>query len=195
MNVSIDQFHQNLVHVRNLAAIHAELRQNNSRLELSDILRAELVLAVSALDTFIHDLVCLGMVEVLRGQRRQTKSYQEFKVSMKVVSFDSTYNWFEAEIRRRHGEESYQRPDKIADALKFISDISLWEKVANKVNQPVDDVKNQLKEIVKRRNSIVHESDLDPTTPGRRLDIDDVYVDEVINFIEKLGEAIYKVVV
>ncbi len=204
MNVSIDQFRQNLLHVRNLATIHAELRQNSSRLELSDILRAEVVLAVSALDTFIHDLVRLGMVEMSQSLRRRTKYYQTFEVSMNVVRFDDQhYDWFEAEIQRRHQEETFQRPDKIAEAIgristKFGEPIkvnSLWEAVANEVNKPVDDLKHQLKTIVKRRNSIAHESDLDPATPGTRLNIDEVYVNGIINFIEQLAEAIYTLVV
>ena len=196
MKASIEQFRQNLVHVRNLATIYAELHQNGSILDLSDILRAEVVLAVSALDNFIHDLVRLGMVEILQDQRKRTKFYQEVKISMNVVGFnDKPYHWFEGEIRRRYQEESFQRPDKIADAIKRISEINLWEKVATEILESEESIKNELKGIVNRRNFIAHESDLEPNTPGKRFDIDDMYVEKVVKFIEKLAEAIYKVVI
>ena len=46
-----------------------------------------------------------------------------------------------------------------------------------------------------RRNQIAHEADLDPTNPGARWPISGQLVDDTVDFIEKLGNAIYKVTV
>jgi len=60
MQTVINQFRTNISRVRNLGSIFGALNsQTTSVLDLSDILRAELVLAVSALDHFIHELVRL----------------------------------------------------------------------------------------------------------------------------------------
>jgi hypothetical protein len=55
------------------------------------------------------------------------------------------------------------------------------------------DAKTRLKLIVDRRNKIAHEADLDPTSPGFRWPISSTVVNDAIDFIESLGDAIYKV--
>jgi len=49
--------------------------------------------------------------------------------------------------------------------------------------------------IVDRRNQIAHEADLDPTNPGARWPINALLVDDTVDFIEKVGDAIYEVAV
>jgi len=70
----------------------------------------------------------------------------------------------------------------------------LWDSVASELNLKVEDVKNQLQLILGRRNQIVHESDLDPSSPGNRWGISSSDSVKAINFIQELGEAIYVVV-
>lgn len=151
------------------------------------------MLIISALDTFIHDLVRLGMLEILRSQRKQTEAYQTFKVSMQVVRFDAHYDWFEDEIKRRHRFESFQNPRHITEALKLISKLDLWEQVAKKLNQGSESIKKQLDGIVKRRDQIAHEADLRGDVPHTPWDIEPQDVKEAVNFIENLVEAIYQV--
>lgn len=61
------------------------------------------------------------MLEILRGERKQTEAYQTFKVFMQVTRFDAHYDWFEDEIKRRQRFESFQNPRHITEALKLIS--------------------------------------------------------------------------
>lgn len=64
MQAAISQFRANLERVRNLGAIYKTFRiQTTEVLDLSDILRAQLVMAVSAFDQYIHEIVRLGMLE------------------------------------------------------------------------------------------------------------------------------------
>lgn len=91
MKAAIEQFRENIQRVKNLEASHAYL-DANTELDMSDILRAEVVLVVSALDTFIHDIVRLGMLKILKGERKQTPKYQKFSVTMNIINFDEKYS-------------------------------------------------------------------------------------------------------
>ena len=80
MQAAIDQFRRNIQRVRNLGAIYQALSaQTTQALDLSDLLRSELVMAVSALDHYIHELVRLGMLEAYQGNRVQTDASCGFK--------------------------------------------------------------------------------------------------------------------
>jgi hypothetical protein len=76
-----------------------------------------------------------------------------------------------------------------------MSPVKLWEAVGNDLGVPPKDVKTRLKLIVDRRNQIAHEADLDPTSPGARWPINAPLVNDTVDFIEKVGVAIYKVAV
>jgi len=192
MKAAIERFRNNIQRVKSLAAPHAYLAAN-TELDLSDILRAEVVLIVSALDTFIHDIVRLGMLEILRGERKQTPKYQKFAVTMNVVWFDERYSWFEEEIRRRHSQSSFQNSRNIREAVEHIAKKDIWELVATKIDKNKGDIIRHLDVIVKRRNQIAHESDIDPTYPNTRYPIDEQQTREIVVFIEEIVEAMYLV--
>ena len=65
--------------------------------------------------------------------------------------------------------------------------------VAVKLNLDVREVKGQLSAIVKRRNQIVHESDLDPTYPGTviRWPISPADVSDTLGFVQDVCETIH----
>jgi RiboL-PSP-HEPN len=204
MQPAIEQFRENISHVKNLATARQTFAACAT--DLSDILRAEIVLAVSALDKFIHDLVRMGMLEILAERRPQTPAYlKKFQVNLETVIFtlsnptkEELLDYFDEEIRTRHEWQSFQYPDKIADAIRLISEIDLWKEIAKQLGMiDVKTVKERLKMFVDRRNTIAHEADNIPmpTLPAGRWPIEPALADEVVEFIEKLAEAIYKVVV
>jgi len=102
---------------------------------------------------------------------------------------------FENLIREKHGWQSFQHPDKIADAIKLISEVELWKKMANHLGEETKTVKERLKLIIDRRNQIAHEADNIPYQPGERWPIDASLTNDTIDFIEQLAETIYKVVI
>ena len=196
MQAAIDQFRVNILRVRNLRVIYNTLNaQTTPAIDLSDILRSELVMAVSALDLYIHEIVRLGMLEVYRGTRPETSAFLRFQISLEgvhqVVSAPTNDNWLDNEIRERHGWRSFQQADHIAEAIRLISDIRLWEQVSSYLGMPVQDIRQQLNLIADRRNKIVHEADIDPTPYDTRWPIDEVLVDDAISFIEQIVETIY----
>lgn len=248
MQLALDQFRVSVNRVRDLISLHNSIKaQSTSALDLSDLLRASLVMSVSALDYYIHEVVTLGMLEIHRGQRPEPNSspssnqsaFSRFQVSLgrarqeRLIAIDiaswlesevlqsqgfaslqqpftisdllpvisssvlkqlNNASWLEDEIRDRLSYQSFQQPDKIADAIRFISDKKLWDEVATVLGKPVRTVKQQLGAIVDRRNKIAHEADIDPTFGiGSRWYIDEVLVNDAIDFIESVVESIHQI--
>lgn len=245
---ALDQFRISIARVRDLISIHNSVKaQSTLALDLSDILRAALVLSVSALDYYIHEVVTLGMLEIHRGQRSEPNptpnssqsSFSRFQVSLggarqerllavdiaswleneirqnQGISFlqqshtvsallpvisNSILNrldnasWLEDEVRERLGYQSFQQPDKIADAVRLISDKKLWDEVSIKIGISTKDIKQRLSAIVDRRNKIAHEADINPTFGiGSRWNIDEILVNDAVDFIEQVVESIHQV--
>lgn len=200
MQSALDQFHVSINRVRDLIAVHNSVKaQSTPVLDLSDILRAALVLSVSALDFYVHEIVRLGMLEIHRGLRPEPPAFSRFQISLGSarkglsVALNLDY-WLEDEIRQRHSYKSFQQPENVADAIRLISDKKLWEEVAKVMGRSAQDVKQQLSIIVDRRNKIAHEADIDPTLGlGNRWGINESLVNDAVDFIEQVVESIHSV--
>lgn len=196
MKTALEQFNQEIQRVKNLIAIYDYLMADpqNSH-DASDILRSCIVLGISALDAFIHDIIRIGMVEVLHGKRDQTKEYKKIGFTLQQVYFDPQYAWFERRIYEDHGEKSFQNPLAIAQAIKHISEKDLWKEICNEFKEiPEAEIKQRLKLIVTRRNQIAHEADIDKgQSPPSKRPIESKEVREHIDFIENLANAMYEI--
>ena len=194
MHSAIEQFRENMQRVKSLGGLTRALgSMTTSAIDTSDILRAQYVLAVSALDHYVHETTRLGMLEAFDGDRVAPPAYLRFRISLdclgtgKVVSRSDV----DTEIRTQHGFVSFQHPDSVADAIRLVSDIKLWETVATKMSSNSTAIRERLRLIVDRRNKIAHEADLDPTYPKARWPISASDVDQVVNFLIELVEAIH----
>src|ERR1700722_19110702 len=158
MQSALNAFYHNIARVRHLHALHASFSaQVTSVIDLSDLLRAEVVLAVSALDHYVHELTRLGMLECWSGTRPPTDAFKKFSLptGATLEAMADTRNAraiFENELRARHSNATFQKPDKIADAVRLFSSIILWEGVAAQLGKTVNDTKKELELIVDRRN-------------------------------------------
>ena len=204
MKAAIDQFHLNMEYVRNLGALRNNLDALTTvALDTSDISRVELVMAVSALDHYIHEIVRIGMLEIYNKRRSETPSFLKFPVllegALQGINLRDE-NWLDNEIRIRHGWRSFQRADKISEAIRLISNVKLWDEIAKNLETNSCDLTKRLNLIIDRRNKIAHEADMkpdsriSPSSPNNRWDIDDGLVEEAIDFIVLIAEAIYKVI-
>ena len=200
MQSPLDAFTTSLARVRHLHALHASFSgQVTAVVDLSDMLRAEVVLAVSALDHFVHELTRLGMLECWRGKRPITDAFRKFSLSTgatlaMIGSLNQAEAIFENEIRNRHSYATFQQPDRIADAVRLFSSVPLWEEVASRLGTTSTNTKNALALIVDRRNKIAHEADVDPSYPGQRWPIDRALVDGMLSTVEGIVQAISAVV-
>ena len=197
MQSAIDLFRLSIARVRDLIAVHNSLKaQTSNVLDISDMLRSALVLAVSALDYYIHEVVRIGMLEIHRGERPEPPAFSGFQISLGnaragINAGQNIDSWLEDEIRQRHSYKSFQQPNAIADAVRLICDKKLWEEVSINMGSPAKDIKQQLSLIVDRRNKIAHEADIDPSYPiGDRWPIDELLVNEAVDFIEQVVESI-----
>lgn len=190
---AIEAFRTSMDRARHLGGLRDALTSlTTSAVDSSDLLRAQIVLGVSALDYFVHEITVLGMVAVYKGTRAPTQTFLKYRVAMDLVLLGSTGSvWFEADIRERHSYLSFQQPDKIADAIRHFSDVKIWQQVAFELSMPEQEVKAGLKLIVDRRNKIAHEADVDPSYPNMRWPITKTDVDQSLTYISQICEKIY----
>ena len=180
---------------RDLVLLKAHFaRQATGALNVDDILRAALVMAVSALDHFVHEVVRTGMLEIQAAKRVPTSAFLRFPIALGktqvAMSAPISTTWLEEAIREAHGWQTFQHPDKIADAIRLVSGVKLWEEVGKHHGTDATNVKTTLSAIVDRRNKIAHEADMDPSFPGQRWPITDLLVQDAIEFLERTARAV-----
>ncbi|MGW5690992.1 hypothetical protein ACWEWX_08535 [Streptomyces asiaticus] len=190
----VQLFKQNITYARDLISTASALRsQLTSAINTDDLLRSSLVQGVSAFDHFVHEEVRARMIAIQLGQNRRAKGFDKFRVSLAAVNLALTsggVSWLEQEVREQHGYLSFQQPDKVADAFRLVSEVSLWVEVSKHLGVRVEDVKRQLKLIVDRRNKIAHEADTDPTPPRSRYPIGEKMVRDSLDFLEAMVDGI-----
>lgn len=143
MQSALDQFRISINRVRDLIALHNSVKaQATGALDVSDMLRAALVLAVSALDYYVHEVVTLGMLEIHRGNRSEPapsantaqSAFSRFQVSLggarqdRLTAIDIA-SWLEAEMQQIQGYEFLQKSHTISDLTPIIS-----SSILNKLN-------------------------------------------------------------
>lgn len=176
MSDPLTLFKSNMDAADALAATHAHLTKTiGAAADFDDLLRARLMHTISALDKFIHDLIRHRMVEVFKGLRPATAKYLTETISLGAYKklTDTSVGAFPPEkvleniIYSKHKTLSFQDPDKIQEALSLIWDEShKWQKIAATMGggSTENSLKVALKVAVARRNLIVHEADIDPST-------------------------------
>jgi len=200
MHNALQQFRTNLLRARELGSLaNAVTGITTTAIDVSDMWRAQIVLGVSALDYLIHELARIGMIEIAKGTRQKTDTFSKFQLPLEAVeralNGQAHESWLGDTVREKHSWLSFQHPDKIADAMRLISPIKIWEAVGQELNLPPKEVKLRIEMIVDRRNKIAHEADMDPTNPGFRWPIDQQMASDALDEIVRVAEAVFKVAV
>ncbi len=135
MQSALDQFRISISRVRDLIALHNSIQSQAAVTnDISDMLRAALVLAVSALDYYVHEVVTLGILEIHRGQRPEPSpsantnqsAFSRFQVSLggarqdRLTSLDIA-SWLEDEIQQSHDYEFLEQSYKVSELMPSIS--------------------------------------------------------------------------
>lgn len=185
--------------------LHAFLSNSTAAaIDPTELLRAEWAMRVSALDLYVHEVVAQNLLKIFQGTRSICLGYSKLQISagslMRIRAggpgsvSDAT---FELEIRERLSRVTYQAPDDIADGIRLISSIELWNEVAKyhgatggAVKEAAGAIKIELSAIANRRNKIVHEGDLQPGLPRTEWPITPRDVEDVRNAILKVVVAI-----
>jgi hypothetical protein len=195
-------FHKNIRQAIELGVLYDHLSNTVVIPEqFDDLLRSQIVNAVSAFDKLMHDLIRIGMVRIFEGQRPSTGKYSIETVAIQHLpglaagAVPPPAVRFEEIVREKLSKLSFQDPSKVADGLSYIWDESQkWQQIAKGLGMIDADARRKQKLIVTRRNAIVHEADLDPVTNLKQA-ITRAEATDVCNFLLALGNRICDLVV
>lgn len=201
MRNSLVLFNSNMRQAQEISALYDYLVATVAvPLQFDDLLRSQLVYAISAFDKLVHDLVRVGMVQSFMGTRLPTGKYLSEPISMQMhieilqATIPPKEHVFEQAIFRKFKTVSFQDPAKIADGLSYIWDESQkWQKIAASLGMSDAVVRTRLKLIADRRNAIVHEADIDPST-NTKFAIAKAESEGSLNFLQTCGNVIANLV-
>lgn len=199
---ALELFNNNIEDAKNLTSLYEYLECSiKSPFSFDDLLRSQIVYSVSAFDKLIHDIIRIGILEIFTNKRQPTAKYLAESISI------STYNElipatippkeyiFEQAIIKKLKIISYQDPEKVADGLSYIwNEKQKWQKIALRIGMDDQSAKTTLKLIADRRNSIVHEADINPST-NVKYSISKNECKSITDFLYKCGEGIVNLVV
>lgn len=186
-------FNEHLDSLHKLTSIYNYMNQNAQLMDLDSLLRAEYVLIVSAFDNYLHQIVRRKIIE-----RFFNNGQLSSELCIPVDIFQSMHNesdialkkdLFGAALRKTTEKDSYQSPRSVEYALGLIGVNKIWSKVSNNLGETPEQIKMQLSLIVKRRNQIAHEADIEPSTSSAR-GIDEPTISVCRDFLKKLVEGI-----
>ncbi len=196
MNNPITNFEHNIKSVKMLHELHKFFEKQITAMSLDEILRAELVLIVSALDCYIHDAVRNGMLEVFEGNFDTNPKFESYSIPLSSVkelmltnSEDDKKQIISAAIKKISSQYSYQSARSIENALQLISLKGIWSLIKDEMLLTPKEIKDTLGVIIHRRNKVAHEADLDRIS-GLKTEISRSDLDDIFSFIEKLVQAI-----
>ncbi|KVM83059.1 HEPN domain-containing protein [Burkholderia stagnalis] len=195
-------FHKNIQQANELGVLYDHLSTTVAIPEqFDDLLRSQIVNAVSAFDKLVHDLIRIGMVRIFENLRPSTGKYLSEAVAIQHLPGLATGAVppppvrFEEIVREKLSKLSFQDPAKIADGLSYIwNENQKWQQIALGLGMVDEDAKRKQKLIVTRRNAIVHEADLDPVTNQKQV-ITRWEATDISNFLLALGNRICDLVV
>lgn len=197
MTNSLLQFNINISQAKYLGSLYTNLQTLvTTALDLSDLLRAEIVFAVSSFDYYIHQVVNQGMLDEYAGTRSPSKAFKSFNLPIGRIlemKFGST-TWLDDEIRLKHSFKSFQSSKNVNDAIKLVKDINIWESISIPLGMNKELIKQRLDIIIDRRNKIAHEADMDPSFPCKRWGITFALANDSVDFLIRITNAIDDVI-
>lgn len=186
----------------------------------NDLRRMAVVLAVAAIDSYMHALVLRRLTDVRHAgdlpkrlktlelpfgdmaeladawiafQQEQSSAVRE---SGRLISGRPWVRVKHALQRRLH-KETFQSFDQVGMALSMAGVENGWKRISNEMNETPQQIKHWLSSLVQRRNQIVHEGDLRRQSRPQGLNFNPVThaeIDKQIGQVERLIEAIDRVV-
>lgn len=193
MSVEKDFFDKQVGAIKVISAMYEYLQNNAAALDSTALLRAEYVLIISAFDSYLHNVVRKKLSNnFLAGELSGCDiklSLESFSIINSATNINEKKQLLDLEIRKALEKDSYQSPKSVDYAMDAIGIKKIWKKSESVFNDTGEHIKDQLSLIIKRRNQIAHESDIDFLS-GELRTIDSQTVDECRNFITKLVTSI-----
>jgi hypothetical protein len=202
-NLAITNFENNVESVDELVKLYEVINEQLPLLEdqSKEILRAIIVLSVSALDNFLHDYYRTEIVEAYLGIGSFSVQFEKIKISIKGLgeidnssSIPEKRNYLTNELRKIQKTESYQSGKSIENLFVTLNVKNVWSQLERigLDSMKANDIKNELSNIIDRRNKISHESDWDFINQ-RKYPISLQDINDVTNFIKNLVKGINQI--
>ncbi|MFR8990446.1 MAG: HEPN domain-containing protein [Fusobacterium sp.] len=155
-----------------------------------NILRSQVSLLLSAVDFYIHEIIKIELLNIIKGERKQTPSLKNCMISVQALldylsSLNINNQILEEEIVYRNSFKSFLAPKKMTEALTLISGKKIFKNLFQKLNfSKAEELTDKLTEIFERRNSIVHQMDYNFSTKKQQTITKEI-VEDYINFYKK----------
>jgi hypothetical protein len=186
-------FENNLSNIEVISVLYDYFLIHLPAIDLTELLRAQYVMIVSAFDYYIHNLVRENILDIFYDA---SKKIPNIKISLNIVNVllqesnkDEQRRILDTEVKNILSRYSYQSSINVENAMGLIGVRKIWSKIASNLNQSSEDIKNRLNLIVNRRNKIAHESDINFIT-GAKECIDKAIVIDTIDFLKRLVNEI-----
>jgi hypothetical protein len=197
-NFAHDSFINNIASVDSLLSIHEIVIKNFPLLtdQIDELLRAAIVLSVSALDNYLHDFYRTEIVEGFLGTGNFNVKFDKIKISIQLINdMNAAFSdaekrkFLNDEIRKMQKTESFQSPKSIQNIFELINIKNIWSKLEKVIGIKAQTIKDELGLIIERRNKISHESDWDYFNQRKNL-INIEEVRNVVQFIKNLANGV-----
>lgn len=174
MTNAYTKFESNIASASILERIFEYLSKKTLPFEPDELLRAEYVMLVGAFDCYVHDFVRERMVMAFKTPSTIPDKTRDYKVSlgvmMDIISETnpiSQMQMLENEIKKTESAFSYQSSSSVEYVLGMVGFKKIWTTLWSKNDAATK--KNQLNLIVRRRNQIAHEADMDYATNTKNI--------------------------
>lgn len=191
------RFDESMNHIEGLKKIYTKIKNEPSSEELKiencleDLLRSQIVLMVSALDYYMHEVLKCGILKFFNGDWNDTnKTLNKYKIPISIMrdiwingnnQSDKYVSCIANEISKMFDKDTFQRFDVITDNLNMFG-ITLPNNFST--------YKNFLQDLCDRRNKIAHESDRYEYNKDFLLRRTSISEDQVNNYKTKLMEFV-----
>lgn len=169
----------------------------------NDLRRMALVMAVAAVDSYMHAVVLRRIADVRRradlpkALARLEMPFSEIAdladASIKAQGSNRRSRpWVQvkASLQKRLLKETFQSYDQVGMAFAIAGIDKAWSKIASELAETVAENKAWLNDLVHRRNQIVHEGDMKRVSRPRRLQFNDIKHAEINNDIDEVASLI-----
>lgn len=177
---------------------HSTGKAGRPKKEKEDILRAAVMLIVAGVDSYFHDKILECLTPFLKTRKGKNVPGNLVKILeskggvgrlLPILYEERPHRHIHTIVKKAHADLTFQKPDKITNALKLISVSDFWFKVARRMGRGASkkSVRERLGRYAARRDKIVHEGDR--TRGGKTNPISRPYVRDCLSFINRFITA------
>jgi len=203
---ALEAFKQTNERAVKLVELHKSLNPiGKPHAEHSDILRAAVVISVSAMDAYFHTKITEKTARFVRAKKgvhlpgRLVQIIKDGASHDRLIEFmfkDKPLSHIASLVRKAIEDHTYQNSGKIEEGLKILGVDDLWFQIGKKLQISKDRAKKYVQGYVDRRHRIVHRGDLGTAMKNKNKlrNITRFYADQCVKSVGKYIWAIDSIV-